>query len=284
MTEILSDPNLFTQFIFCHTSTNLDYFSTIEKAPVDQQAKSIKHFEAATSSILENDNELAQKHLERAIELQPQNESYIDAAMLNSVLMHNTGNAEKYKLDLICMDKNHEKNRLNVENIVLSTIAEDEIGIVETYPTPEEIHQKFQLIKEQRLSAASKIQADNKWYLEKDISIDIKNTTFLGEYRGLEYWGALSDKFQIKWSEHQSAFLAALEKGFVHRNQGQNGIKVLSGKVFEIKINDDLRAFTNKAYYNKNKKLLLYFEYMDDHKVVKKFANKNKLFFVAATL
>ena len=136
----------------------------------------------------------------------------------------------------------------------------------------EEIHQKFQLIKEQRLSAASKIQADNKWYLEKDISIDIKNTTFLGEYRGLEYWGALSDKFQIKWSEHQSAFLAALEKGFVHRNQGQNGIKVLSGKVFEIKINDDLRAFTNKAYYNKN------------HKVVKKFANKNKLFFVAATL
>jgi hypothetical protein len=273
MDEVLADSNLFTQFIFCNAHALSDHFTLIEKASIDTQVKSTKHFEAATTSILEKNNELAQKHLERAIELNPNNESYLEAAMLNSVLMNNTENAEKYKSDLSAIDK---------DNVLLSTTIDDEIYIVESYPSPEEIHQKFQLIKEQRLNAASTIQEGDKWYLAKAITVDIEDTTFLGEYRGLKYWGILSNEFNTKWSDYQSAFDASLDKGFIHRKQGKNGIKILSGRVFEIKINDSLRAFTNKAYYNQNGNMLLYFEDVEDHKAIKKFTNTTKLVFVDA--
>ncbi len=283
MGEIWADERLFTQFIFYNAHAISDCFATIEKAPIDTQLKSSKHFEAATTSILENNNELAQKHLERAMELAPHNESYVEAAMLNSILMHNTESAEKYKSDLSVIDENYKMNRSSFEDDdLLSTTVDDEIYIEEAYPSQEEIHQKFQLIKEQRLNAISKFQQEDKWYLTKDITVNIGDSTFLGEHRGLKYWGAVSNEFDTKWSEHQNTFKAALQKGFVHRNQGQNGVKALSGKVFEIKINGSLRAFTNKAHYNQNKNMLLYFEYVDNHKAIKKFTNINKLIFVDA--
>ncbi len=80
--------------------------------------------------------------------------------------------------------------------------------------------------------------------------------------------------------EHSELLSKALRKGFVKMSYRNNGVLFIQGKAIELKINADLRLFTNKIYVNPHKELLIIFENSGNHAVVRKFAANSSIFYI----
>ncbi len=64
-------------------------------------------------------------------------------------------------------------------------------------------------------------------------------------------------------------FNQALQKGLAKKSNAQNGIKFLRG-IIELKINHDLRLYTNKIYKNADGQCLIIFDTLGNHQDIKK--------------
>ena len=111
-------------------------------------------------------------------------------------------------------------------------------------------------------------------------SITSDQVVSLGERRGLQYYGYIDPKLLALLREHSDSLVSALNKGFVRRVQGQNGVKFIQGKAIELKTNLDLRLFTSTIHVNKNKEFLIIFDHHGNHNEVKKFAASSSIFYV----
>ena len=61
----------------------------------------------------------------------------------------------------------------------------------------------------------------------------------------------------------------ALKNGIIFRQKGKNGIKLLQKKLYELKINADLRLWTTEIFENNNGEILLVFAHKkNDHEAV----------------
>ena len=90
----------------------------------------------------------------------------------------------------------------------------------------------------------------------------------LGLFKGRIYHGRISDKLTKKLNKNTlDKFLNALRKGFVTRDQGDQGVKFINDAVVEIKVTGDKRLYTVKRH-----ELLLIFDHCGNHKAVKRFA------------
>lgn len=62
----------------------------------------------------------------------------------------------------------------------------------------------------------------------------------------------------------------SIEKGFVKRAVGANGIKIVDNKIIEIKIKADLRIFGHKVYVNEEGQHLIVFDDLGNHEAIKR--------------
>lgn len=68
----------------------------------------------------------------------------------------------------------------------------------------------------------------------------------------------------------------ALNKGFVRRAKGENGVKFVGKTAVEIKISSEMRLYTGTKFINEAGDELLVFDKFGNHAEVSKFANENK--------
>ncbi|HJD57953.1 MAG TPA: hypothetical protein LFV92_01795 [Rickettsia endosymbiont of Ceroptres masudai] len=73
------------------------------------------------------------------------------------------------------------------------------------------------------------------------------------------------------------SFTRAIEKGITYCKTNINGVKFLQNKAVEVKIDGEMRLFTNIFYKNSQEELLLNFDHYGNHNEVENFANNHKL-------
>lgn len=76
---------------------------------------------------------------------------------------------------------------------------------------------------------------------------------------------------------HQEAFTRAINNGFVTQSKGKNGIKIINGKLIELKINQDIRLITKNIWTNDHKSQLIVFEERKSHQEIKKILSETKI-------
>ena len=103
---------------------------------------------------------------------------------------------------------------------------------------------------------------------------------YIGKHRNLDVWGYIDPKIQHKNKESMDLLDNALDKGIIEQKLGINGVKFLGNKAIELKIDGDLRLFTNNIYINEEGKLLVIFDHSGNHEAVQNFIHQNKLTYI----
>jgi hypothetical protein len=144
-------------------------------------------------------------------------------------------------------------------------------------PTKDQMKQESTLLIKQIQQRSFNFSVLSGWQVDKE-TIKFEKVTSLGMHRGVEYFGYISP--ELKVSESSKTLQNSLSKGIIHRKKGQNGVKFLSHRTVELKINQDLRLYTNCIYANENGKCLILFNKSGTHKDVERFASGNTLKYI----
>jgi|GEM_PF-2186678 len=247
---------------------------------IKEDEKAELHFIAASNCIAAENFVNAKEHLQAALEVQPENEDYLQASFLTAVLSKDDDKIEssfnkldtETKAELFSTFTYETETTESTTEITsgASTIVED--NYLEVKFDHQKIHAHFQAIKAQRLNKLSNFGNSVSEWKVGNANISTSKAVPLGTHNGLTYYGYIADKFQ---GAENAVLKTALEKGFAKRVEGVNGVKAFKG-VFEIKIDGDERLYTNKVYRNEQGQLLLYFDRHGNHGAVKLFAKDNK--------
>lgn len=125
---------------------------------------------------------------------------------------------------------------------------------------------------ERSIKSIPQWQVGTEIFKQTDRSVVSLNSMFYPNY-----YATISPRLAMDAVMHQR-FELALTKGICHRKTEQNGIKFINNCVIELKINDDLRLFTNTLYRNTNGHILVFFDQIGNHEVVKKLIRDRKNF------
>ena len=267
---------------------NMQFVWEIESCQVSKAQKADLHFSAAGTSVTMRNFEAAAEHVQAAIASQPDNQDYKQAFFLITAL---TNDKDKIQDSLKQLDANSQGDIIStfVTDVIVEAGEDEEVEEAEVQekiilePTNsskdmevkfdhKKIHAHFQALKAQRLAELSSFNSNLTRWQVKGVSVSSNQTTVV-KFIGLTYHTYIDPKFES--TESSDSFRSSLEKGFVTRARGQNGIKAFRS-VFEVKNNSDLRLYTNKVYVNSQKQSLLFFDRMGNHEAVKNFAAENK--------
>ena len=165
-----------------------------------------------------------------------------------------------------------------------TAIADAEIPFSEekdifTNLTPKEIHKYFQHLKTQAIKSnpADKLSrtSEHSWYLE-NTCIDSQSSGVIKIPNKDNFYALIDPKLLATLdSATANQFHIALEKGFISRKIGQNGIKLLGNNLIELKIKGDIRLYTNEMYKNPNGDTLIIFFKQGTHKDVAREVKKS---------
>ncbi|HJD55064.1 MAG TPA: hypothetical protein LFW21_00025, partial [Rickettsia endosymbiont of Pyrocoelia pectoralis] len=213
--------------------------------------------------------------VENALKYDANNEETLEIGVAAALLNNNTVKAKEYLNQL-----NEEKQQEIASNYSKDNSAENIEELVEQYD-PKEIHAQYQRIKQQKLFEISqKIinnQNNSNWEINKQ-KVTKDDVTFIGKYKGLNCFAKIAEKIKDKLDNNLiTSFTKALEKGITYCKTSINGVKFLQNKAVEVKIDGDMRLFTDIIYKNSDAELLIEFDHYGRHDEAENFANSHKL-------
>lgn len=229
-----------------------------------------------TVSIAKGEFDSVAEKVDNALKYDQKNEEALEIGIAASLLNNNQEKAREYADQL-----SEEKQQEISTNYSRDNKAESIGELIEQYD-PKEIHAYYQRVKQQKLFEISqKItnnQVDTSWNIDKQI-IKKDDTFFVGKYKGLNCFAKIAKEEVEKKLDNNliDSFTRAIEKGITYCKTGINGVKFLQNKAVELKIDGDMRLFTNLIYKNSQEELLINFDHYGNHDEAGNFANNHKL-------
>ncbi|MCC8462573.1 MAG: hypothetical protein LN546_05390 [Rickettsia endosymbiont of Ecitomorpha arachnoides] len=213
--------------------------------------------------------------VENALKYDPQNEETLEIGIAASLLNNNKEKAREYANQLT-----EEKQQEISANYSTDNKAENIEELIEQYDA-KEIHAHYQRVKQQKLFEVSQKITNNQiissWNVNKQI-IKKDDVYSVGKYKGLNCFAKIAKEVEKKLDKNLiDSFTRAIEKGITYCKTNINGIKFLQNKAVEVKIDGEMRLFTNIFYKNSQEELLLNFDHYGNHSEVENFANNHKL-------
>lgn len=149
--------------------------------------------------------------------------------------------------------------------------------------TPKEIHEYFQQKKqaclEKDILKGQSQGGPELWHIDRNTTYNSNTSDHFFPINGKEgFYAAIGNKVLKKLDNSLlSQFTSALEKGEITKKTHNNGIKFIAHKLIEVKINDDMRLYTDTIYKNENGKYIIVFNKLGNHLDVSKAAQNSKL-------
>lgn len=226
---------------------------------------------ASTSLMAEEKTTAALKNIEKSLKYDPQNEEALEIGVAAALLGKDKEKAQGY-LNQLSEEKQQE--------IAVNYNAENIEEVIEKY-NPKEIHAHYQRVKQQKLFEISQKITNNQiissWNVNKQI-IKKDDVYSVGKYKGLNCFAKIAGEVKKKLDNNLiDSFTRAIEKGITYCKTNINGVKFLQNKAVEVKIDGEMRLFTNIFYKNSQEELLLNFDHYGNHNEVENFANNHKL-------
>ena len=165
-----------------------------------------------------------------------------------------------------------EKDEEKIES--LDTVADD----VFLSLTPQEIHKYFQHLKANSLKsnpAEKANSSEHAWYLGND-RLDLQSSGIIKIPNKSNFYATIDPKLKFD-SVTYDQLTSALEKGFVSRKINNNGIKLLGNNLIELKINGDIRLYTDIIYENPCGDHLIIFSKQGTHKDIARIAKNSTI-------
>ncbi|MCC8418089.1 MAG: hypothetical protein LN590_00260 [Rickettsia endosymbiont of Glossina mortisans submortisans] len=230
---------------------------------------------ASTSLMAEEKTTAVLKNIEKSLKYDPQNEETLKIGIATSLLNNNKEKAREYANQLT-----EEKQQEISANYSIDNKAENIEELIKEYDA-KEIHAHYQRVKQQKLFEISqKItnnQIINSWNVNKQI-IKKDDAYSVGKYKGLNCFAKIAKKVEKKLDKNLiDSFTRAIEKGITYCKTSVNRVKFLQNKAVEVKIDCEMRLFTDIFYKNSQEELLLNFDHYGNHNEVENFANNHKL-------
>lgn len=144
---------------------------------------------------------------------------------------------------------------------------------------PKIIHEFFNRKKKIEIHYRDNQNTEEYWSFSKNNIIkSTQNNVYKVSYFNKEIYVTIDEKlFNSLEVIHQEAFTRAINNGFVTRSKGQNGIKIIDGKLIELKINQDIRLIAKNIWSNEQKSQLIVFEERKNHQEVQKILSETKI-------
>lgn len=173
--------------------------------------------------------------------------------------------------ETIVVAKNEEAD---FEDYLVSQELDHYLGLTKPEDCdPKIMHQYFQeqknaaltqLVQTVQMESKPKQQwtVKGKTYLEGEEVLHCFNQGFAEEY-----YMVIKDSLSLD-PKQKEACLLALDKGFCKRSHHNQGVKFLKQSLYEIKINADLRLYTQKVYKNHQGHFLIILDKKGDHNKV----------------
>ena len=257
-------------------SRNAASISEIQSYEIETSEKAALFLSAANASLADEGNsQAALNQVTEGLLLEPRNEDLAETGFAAALIANDKEKAKAF-IEVLSNEKKIEiapgysKDDNGTENI------ED---LWENYD-PVKIHQHHTMRKKQELSKISEsiIPTESSWKIGGK-KIKVSETIYIGKYRHLDCWAIIDDKLASKVDI--TPFERALKKGIVTREEGQNGTKFLGNNAIELKINGELRLYTNKIYLSNEGKLLINYDDYGNHNAASNFAEVNKITYIS---
>lgn len=128
----------------------------------------------------------------------------------------------------------------------------------------------------QKTQTTIDVVSETGWFKGKKIQVKYDDAKLISnfEHKGVlgKLYAVLSKKFDLpKWE-------SALDKGFANGSVGQNGVKILENKLFELKLNGGDRLYTSTIHKNTDGNYLAIFDKKGNHAQVSDALGNNKHF------
>lgn len=151
---------------------------------------------------------------------------------------------------------------------------------------PKIIHEFFNRKKKIEIHYRDNQNTEENWSFSKNHIIkSTQNNVYKVSYFNKEIYVTIDEKlFNSLEVVHQEAFTRAINNGFVTRAKGHNGIKIIDGKLIELKINQDIRLIAKNIWSNEQKSQLIVFEERKNHQEVHKILSEAKIIQVTPLL
>ncbi|MFY9589688.1 tetratricopeptide repeat protein [Rickettsia endosymbiont of Halotydeus destructor] len=230
-----------------------------------------------SSSVLISNGELAAvpKKVEDALQYDPNNENSLEIGIAAALLNNNSSRAKEYINQL-----SEEKQQEIIANYSRDNKAKNIAELIEQYDA-KEIHTYYQRVKQQQLLEVSQKITNNQittnWNINKQ-EVKKDDTIFIQKYKGLNCFAKIAETIKNKLDNNLiDSFTKAIEKGITYCKTSVNGVKFLQNKAVEVKIDGDMRLYTNILYKNSHGELLINFDHYGNHNEVENFANSHHL-------
>jgi hypothetical protein len=139
------------------------------------------------------------------------------------------------------------------------------------------IHQFFQTEKiRQKAEHTGGIDVSEHIYASWDIEgkpINFSNAIKI--HNKPNFYAAIDASINLS-ADQKMRFDSALSNGFAESSVGENGIKLLQKKIFELKIHGDERLYTNEVFINDFGQYLIFFSKLANHKDIKTKLSQQK--------
>lgn len=150
----------------------------------------------------------------------------------------------------------------------------DSLDDLLSYLTPETLNEYYIQKKSKIPLAMSQDHPTISWQVKDKLYKEHSVT----KIEDTEYFAVIGDVLIDKSQRDQ--FQQSLNKGFVSRDKCSVGIKVIGTKIFELKINGDLRLLSSIVYVNEFDQKLIIFDRCENHEGVKKILKSSNISFV----
>jgi len=257
-------------------SSNLALLSQIQSANVTASEKIALYSNAGSALLADDSPKTAILYVEDGLKIDPTNVELAEVGIASALLLKDVDTAKAFMHIL-----SEEKQIEIAQNYSPDTNETDNINDLLKEYDPKKIHHYHSLRKKQELGkvATSIFSKETTWKI-KDKEISATDTKYIGKHRNLDVWGYIAPKIQHKNKESMDLLDNALDKGIIEQKLGINGVKFLGNKAIELKIDGDLRLFTNNIYINKEGKLLVTFDHSGNHEAVQNFIHQHKLTYI----
>lgn len=275
------EDNLYLKYIACviyasnnmthDLKKNLDYL--LEKNPNNLDLIPIITSLALQLSII-NELDLSLQYCDSALKIDPENESalYLKYLLLKNLHYRNKSQNSTGELDDDFVNYVNNQNGLGADSEEKSDLISND---------PKKFHEAMQKIKVQNIkNAASKYRVSNtvteSWFItetqfyntEQIRMVSFNSIFFPNHFAIIKSNLKLERALELK-------FVQALMSNICKKST-KNGIKFIRGKLFELKINDDLRLYTTKMYCNDNGKFLVVFDEIGNHPTIERLVRDTK--------
>ena len=150
----------------------------------------------------------------------------------------------------------------------------DSLDDLLSYLTPETLNEYYIQKKSKIPLAMSQEHPTMSWQVKDKLYTEHTVT----KIEDTEYFAVIGDVLIDKSQRDQ--FQQSLNKGFVSRDKYSVGVKVIGTKIFELKINGDLRLLSSIVYVNEFDQKLIIFDCCENHEGVKKILKSSNISFV----